>query len=66
MELHLTTELRDICMAQNCLTLTKIEFTMLGIRSKIIVQEKKQEKATFKERARERKKISQNCQGEAE
>lgn len=29
---------------------------MLGIQSKIIVQEKKQEKATFKERASERKK----------
>lgn len=29
---------------------------MLGIQSKIIVQEKKQEKATFKERASEREK----------
>lgn len=33
-------------MAQNYLALTKIQFTMLGIQSKIIVPEKKQEKAT--------------------
>lgn len=50
-------------MAQNYLALTKIQFTMLGIQSKIIVPEKKQEKATFKERAREKKKNQSKLTG---